>query len=246
MDKELSEIIKNIEESSSGAKVKDQLKELIQCTILKRFVVLSSLFTLSMIAGNTVSIAYTVSIFESAKIKSFNSYLGAVLTGISRITGLSLFLLISDRFSRKLLTIIFTFLAGISMAALGIFFKLQSDSYDVSSLSWLPIVSIISYHCFITISYTNIMVLRTELLPTSVRSLGIGMLSVIVIIAAFITLLIFPFMEENLGSHWTFWIFSLATFIMVLIVQFFVPETKGKTLEELGHIKRKYNKSVQN
>ena len=43
----------------------------------------------------------------------------------------------------------------------------------------------------------------------------------------------FPFMQKHLGSDGTFWIFSSAAFLNLLCVLWLVPETKGRTLEDI-------------
>ena len=43
----------------------------------------------------------------------------------------------------------------------------------------------------------------------------------------------FPLMQKNLGSDGTFWVFSAAAFLNLICVLWLVPETKGRTLEDI-------------
>ncbi|HYK48355.1 MAG TPA: MFS transporter, partial [Terriglobales bacterium] len=43
----------------------------------------------------------------------------------------------------------------------------------------------------------------------------------------------FPLLQKHLGSDGTFWIFSSAAFLNLLFVLWLVPETKGRTLEDI-------------
>ena len=53
---------------------------------------------------------------------------------------------------------------------------------------------------------------------------------------AFLGNQVFPLMQKHLGNGGTFWCFSGAALINLLCVSLFVPETKGRSLEEIEDI----------
>ncbi len=120
------------------------------------------------------------------------------------------------------------------MLLLGIYFYLKSIMYDIAFIYWVPIVAIISFNCMTTISFSNLMIIRCELLPTYVRALGVGILQILFTISSFVAIYMYPIMIETIESYWTFWIFGITNIVMVIIIVAFIPETRGKSLEQIG------------
>ena len=210
-----------------------QIKKLIEPTYLKQLIVLIALNILSMFCGNMVFIVYSTSIFDSTGIE-FSSYTGTILSNVMRLTGLVIIILISDKFSRKLVTIIFAALSGVCMALLGIFFYLKVYNFNALSIYLIPIISIILYNGFIGITFANILILRTELLPSNVRAAGTAFLQTVLTIGSFVTIYCHPYMVESINAYYTFWFYSICSFLIAIIVKVFISETRGKSLEEIS------------
>jgi SP family arabinose:H+ symporter-like MFS transporter len=47
---------------------------------------------------------------------------------------------------------------------------------------------------------------------------------------------LFPVMQKNLGSDGTFWCFSGGALLTIILVGWLVPETKGRSLEEITEL----------
>jgi len=75
--------------------------------------------------------------------------------------------------------------------------------------------------------------LLSEIFPNNVRGLAISIVGFWNSIVSFSVATVFPMELENLGSGPTYFIFALFGFLTLLFVLRFVPETKGKSLEEL-------------
>ena len=233
VDEELAAIEEDVKKDRN-IKLIQQVKKLIEPKYLKQLLTLTMLHILSMFCGNGVFIVYSTSIFDLIEIASFSSYLGTILSNAMRIIGLFLFIFISDKFSRRMLTIIFAILSGVCMAIVGIFFYLKIYNYDVSSIYFLPVVSIILFNCFTSITFTNMMIIRIELLSTNVRAVGTAFLQTIFYISTFITVYCYPYMIEYIGPYLTFWFYSLCSFLIAFVVIFFVSETRGRSLEDIS------------
>ena len=72
-----------------------------------------------------------------------------------------------------------------------------------------------------------------EVLPARAKSLGGGIATACNGFFAFLTTKEFEDLESALGKFGAFWLFAGITLVGVLFVFFYVPETKGKTLEEI-------------
>ena len=98
----------------------------------------------------------------------------------------------------------------------------------------LILFGILAFVASFAISIGPVMwVLFSELFPNTVRAVAISFVGFINSVVSFLVQLVFPWELENLGSSYTFLIYGLfaaAGFIFVITK---VPETKGKSLEEL-------------
>jgi MFS family permease len=73
----------------------------------------------------------------------------------------------------------------------------------------------------------------TELMPTRIRSTGMGIAMVLNNGVQFLSAMFFPIVVGSRGFHAMFFIWSGCTVIYFITATFFMPETKGKTLEEI-------------
>jgi len=98
----------------------------------------------------------------------------------------------------------------------------------------LILVGVLSFVAFFAMSLGPIMwVLFSELFPNYIRGLAISFVGFVNSMVSFTVQLVFPWELNTIGNVWTFFIyglFALAGFIFVIKV---LPETKGKSLEEL-------------
>ena len=129
----------------------------------------------SHFTGNFAFISYSVSIFESAEVH-MSPYLSTIIVACARIIGVVIYISIADKFGRRSLFMIPLFFSGVSMVSLGAFFYVKSLTNDIDHISWLPLTSVIFYVILTMMSHPVLLLLRSELLPTSVRSVGVGLL----------------------------------------------------------------------
>lgn len=112
----------------------------------------------------------------------------------------------------------------------------------ISMNPMLVLIGILGFVASFAISIGPVMwVLFSELFPNKVRGLAISFVGLINSGVSFLVQLIFPWELANLGSSTTFLIYGVFGAIGVLFVLFVVPETKGKSLEELEALLVKEN-----
>ena len=76
-------------------------------------------------------------------------------------------------------------------------------------------------------------VLLSELFPNRVRGLALGISVVTCWVAYLILTYTFPIMHETVGTAKTFWVYSAFLFVAFIVLCFALPETKGKSLEQI-------------
>lgn len=101
----------------------------------------------------------------------------------------------------------------------------------------LILVGIIGFVAFFAISLGPVMwILFSELFPNRLRGLAISFAGFVNSSISFLVQLVFPWELANIGNAATFLIYGLFALVGFFFVLFLVPETKGKSLEELEEI----------
>ena len=113
--------------------------------------------------------------------------------------------------------------------------SLVSSAIDVNSL--LILIAILGFVASFAISIGPIMwVLFSELFPNRIRGLAISFVGLINSAVAFLVTFIFPWELETIGNAGTFLIYGIFAVIGLAFVMRILPETKGRSLEELEEI----------
>tara|TARA_B100001059_G_C17761933_1_gene543377 strand:+ start:42 stop:1058 length:1017 start_codon:yes stop_codon:yes gene_type:complete len=103
--------------------------------------------------------------------------------------------------------------------------------------STLILIGILGFIACFAFSLGPVMwVLLSELFPLKYRGLAIGSIAFVNSFISSVVQLVFPWELSNLGNSLTFFIFGTIAFIGFTIMVRILPETKGKSLEELEKI----------
>ena len=86
--------------------------------------------------------------------------------------------------------------------------------------------------------------LISEIIPLRFRGLGMGLCVLFVWVVNFVMGLVFPTLLSTLGLNFTFLVFVIVGILSIGFVYYFVPETKGKTLEEIEKQFRNYDRKA--
>jgi MFS family permease len=102
---------------------------------------------------------------------------------------------------------------------------------------WLILIGILGFVASFAVSIGPVMwVLFSELFPNWIRGLAISFVGFINSLVSFSVQLVFPWELATLGTAGTFLIYGIFGAIGLVFVLIMVPETKGKSLEELEKI----------
>ncbi|MCP4508324.1 MAG: sugar porter family MFS transporter [Fuerstiella sp.] len=154
--------------------------------------------------------------------------LGAVVLGCVNFAFSLLAMLTIDKLGRKPLLLCGLAGMGISMLVLGL--RFSDSTLPASSGLLAPILSFVAFYA---VSLGPIIwVIVSEIFPTKIRGAGMAMCMVIMYVADFAVTFAFPLMMERLGNG-VFYVFAGICIAGILFVLPFVPETKGKSLEEI-------------
>ena len=76
-------------------------------------------------------------------------------------------------------------------------------------------------------------IVNSEIFPNKLRGRAMGVSILLLWFADYLVTQTFPVLEKSIGQSWTFWMYAAFSLASLLFVFFFLPETKGKTLEEI-------------
>jgi SP family galactose:H+ symporter-like MFS transporter len=221
-----------IERSLARAEEKGRLSDLLEPSLRRALVVGIGLAVFQQITGINTVIYYAPVIIQSAGISSAS---GAILAtagiGLVNVLMTIVSMRLIDRAGRK--PLLLTGIAGmvVTLGLLGLVFRAPNHG---SALAWLAVISMMAYVASFAISLGPIFwLLISEIYPLKIRNSAEGMAATfnwgsnLVITLTFLTLV------EQLGPSWTFWLYGLCAVAAWIFSYYFVPETRGRTLEEI-------------
>ena len=226
-EKEIQEIKMTLR--SEGQEKKFRFKKFM----IMPFVVGVGIMFAQICTGINTIIYYAPTIFKTA---GFDSNLTAIYatTGIGVVNFVMTIVAVffTDRLGRK--PLLYFGLTGVmlSLFALGTSFAFA----DVlgTSLKWVAVGSLVTYIICFAMSLGPIgWILVSEVFPLKIRGVAMSICTVSNFAFNFFVVGSFPVLLHRIGGAWTFWIFGIVSLLCIIFVYFFVPETKGISLEEI-------------
>lgn len=142
-----------------------------------------------------------------------------------------------DKFGRKILLVASSLVTGASLALLAIYFTIKANGTDITSVNWIPIVAVMIYAGAFKMGLGIVpAVLTAELFPTKVKAMGMTISDAVYVLFAAISIYVYQFLIHVTDIYVPFYIFSVSTIATALFAIFYIPETKGRTLEEIQMI----------
>ncbi len=223
--------IKEIRETLSTKK-SDRKTSYRKWMFMPVFVGVGIMFVQICTGINTI-IYYTPTIFHIA---GFSSHIGALYAtiGIGFVNfGMTIVAIATiDRLGRKPLLYIGLWGMFISLLALGSSFAWAAELGD--SRKWLAVAAVVVYIASFAMSLGPIgWIMISEIMPLQIRGLAMSAATVANFGFNFVVVLSFLPLLNLIGNAATFWMFAGITVISMLFVYFFVPETKGISLEKI-------------
>lgn len=182
--------------------------------------------------GINVVLYYAGNIFRNMGSSTDSSLLQTIIVGLVNLIFTVVAIFTVDRFGRKPLMIIGALGMAISMIALGF-------AFYFNNVGMVALICMLTYTAAFAMSWGPVTwVLLAEIFPNSVR----GAMSVAVAaqwIANWIVSLSFPILNDNhqltekFNHGFSYWIYGIMGILAAIFIWKFVPETKGKTLEEM-------------
>lgn len=213
------------EESSS------EWSMLLKPGIMKAVVIGVSIAMLGQFMGVNAVLYYGPSIFENAGLSGGDSLFYQILVGLVNTLTTVLALVIIDKVGRKKLVCYGVSGMIVSLIFIGLYF-LFGEALGISSLFLLAFFLFYVFCCAVSICAV-VFVLLSEMYPTKVRGLAMSIAGFALWVGTYLIGQLTPWMLQNLTPAGTFFLFALMCVPYMLIMWKLVPETTGKSLEEI-------------
>jgi sugar porter (SP) family MFS transporter len=190
-----------------------------------------SLAMLGQLMGVNAVLYYGPTIFKGSGLSSGDSLFYQVLVGLVNMLTTILALIIIDKVGRKKL--VYWGVSGmiIALVLIGIYFA-YGIGMNIPQVFLLIFFLFYIFCCAISICAV-IFVLLSEMYPVKVRGAAMSIAGLSLWIGTYLIGQLTPLMLTRLTPAGTFWLFALMCIPYMLIVWKLLPETTGKSLEEI-------------
>merc|ERR1712127_200476 len=267
--KEVKEIQRSLQTQGTAAQ-KVECRDWWQPTTYKPLIVAFTLMFFFQMSGINLMLMFAITIFN--QVGNLDSFLSQVLLGSALFASNTLTLLLAGKLPRRVLLLSSSLGLSISLAVMGVCYQIddwqktcEADLAESSpslpqanvtaacsyGLGLLPIVTSMVYIFMFNIGYGSLVwMTATEILPAHIRSSTNGLTVGWTGVMSFLTTFSFPWLlQSRLGGQGCFGMYSAVSFLGFVFIGFFVPETSGKTEEEISKLfqnKETSNSSKEN
>lgn len=158
-----------------------------------------------------------------------NALMWPIIQGIILVSGAIFFMIIADKFNRRTLIRFGGIVMALSFILPSVINVLIPNANPMMIVVFLCIY--VAFYSFTWAPLTWVLV--GEIFPLIIRGRAAGLASSFNWIGSFLVGLLFPVMTASMSDSAVFAIFGVICILGVIFVTFFVPETKGRSLEEI-------------
>lgn len=191
------------------------------------------LAVLQQVTGINVFLYFGTEIFKKMGSATNAALLQTIVVGVVNLTFTVVAIRTVDRIGRKPLMMIGSAGMGVSLAAMGLAAYLQSTGL------WMLLFILGYIACFALSVGPVTWVILSEIFPTRIRGRAMAVATVCLWIANYLVSQTFPMMDQNpwlvetFHRGFPFWLYGAFCVALLLCVWQLVPETKGKSLEQI-------------
>lgn len=177
--------------------------------------------------GINVIFNYAHEIFSAAGYAVSDVLMNIVVTGVTNVAFTFVAIYTVDKWGRRSLMLI-------GAASLALIYIILGTCYFLG-ISGLPMLLLVvaAIACYAMSLAPVVWVVLSEIFPVRVRGMAMALSTFFLWVACFALTYTFPVLNEAIGASGTFWLYGGICLAGFLFIHSRLPETKGKTLEEL-------------
>ncbi len=201
--------------------------ELFHKRFRKSIIIGFTLAVLVQLIGCNAALDYAPKIMMAAGFSINDALFFNIFMGVVNLIATIFGVVMIDKIGRKPLYLYGSLIMGISLLFLGY-------SFHHAMLPSLVLVLLFSYiACFSACIGPVFWTLVSEMFPNKIRGMAVAFVSFVQWIFNFLVVWLFPHFLSSLGGANTFYFFATMCIIQLVVTKIWLPETKGKTLEQI-------------
>jgi sugar porter (SP) family MFS transporter len=207
---------------------KGSFGELFRPGFRRPLVIAVVLAVFQQITGINAILYYAPRIFESAGFARMSAIGQSTIVGFANLVFTVVAIVLADRVGRRPLLLIATGGMGVSLVLLGAAFR-----YHFLPSSALLFVILLYIAFFASAMGPLVWVVMAEIFPIRMRGAAMGLATLVLWFADFAVTLTFPVISDRLNASAAFWLYGAMCALDLVFMILYLPETKGRTLEEI-------------
>ena len=205
-------------------------KALIIANVLFAFMQISGLYTITF---------YMEVILRNAKVNIMEPSLIVILVNCFGIISGWIGMFAIDKCGRRILLAISSGGISVALVLLSIDYALIHYGFEAESIQWIPIVSVFLFQSFVCIGIVPVpCTIISEIFSPNIKGYAASMVSITSGIFSFISSKTYQNLLDIMPAEYVFGCYASTMFLQVIYC-FYIPETKGKTLQEVQDILEK-------
>ncbi len=220
---------KNISESLINTTGRVSIKSLFEPHLRKILLIGVVLAAFQQWCGINVIFNYAEEVFEAAGYNVSDILFNIVVTGSVNLIFTFVAIYTVDKLGRKALMLI-------GAGGLTGIYALMGAAYFFQVTGWpLLLLVILAIACYAMSLAPVTWVVLSEIFPNRVRGAAMAVATLSLWLASFLLTLSFPILNSTFGASGTFWLYGIISLAGFIFIFKKLPETKGKSLEEIEH-----------
>lgn len=223
---ELQQMERVISEETGKDKMK--LSELFRGKTGKIVLIGTLIAALQQITGINAVIMFSPEMFQAAGSAKGDSIMQAMIVGLVNFLMTIVALWLVDKKGRKTLLL---------WGAVGMIVSLAYLTFEFAKPSQFGIgvlAALLVYISFFAASFAPVMwVIISEIYPNRIKGVAMSFSTAVSWLCTFLTVYFAPVIQGTLGLSYLFGIFGVFSVIAFVFVKIWIPETKGKSLEQI-------------
>lgn len=206
-------------------------------TALKAILICYALMLFQQLSGINAVLFNTSTIFSSAG-ASISAEIATIIIGVIQVVATFISSMIVDKLGRRILLMFSALVMCLCTTALGVYFFLQDKHGENASIleaiSWLPLLSLSLFIIAFSFGFGPIpWMMAGELCLIDIKAFVASTAGTFNWLLSFTVTSTFTMLNKSIGSGQVFWLFASIMLLGFVFIFLVVPETKGKSVDEI-------------
>lgn len=206
-----------------------RFSELFHARFRRPLIVAVLVMAFSQFSGINAIMYYSTKIFTTAGVGVQDSFMSSVIVGLVNVVFTFVAIAFVDKAGRRALLLIGLAVQVVALATVGAMFR--------AGYNGLPLLlAILAFIGAFAMAMGPISwILCSEIFPTKVRGRAMSVATFVIWTSCYIVAQTFPMLNDSpaIGPAMTFWVYGACSLASLVFVAAMVPETKGRSLEEI-------------